>query len=241
MRAPHRRGGRRSQPPRRTAFARRGCDLGSASSARHPTMKAGHAAATAIVAPARQVAPRDGRELRARGAAAALASALAAVRGGAGGTDWQARRERNAQGPRAIARDGDSWAGSCSKRWWRCSSRSPSSGGRWAPRRKPPPSTERKARSVKRARHRQRERRNRRVERRAVLGAHLVGAAHRAHGRRDRAPLVYSKLSPGFSSGCCPTTPRPLTSWTLCSASVMIQCRLTSCAATSPVLVIVIV
>ena len=27
-------------------------------------------------------------------------------------------------------------------------------------------------------------------------------------------PLVYSNLSPGFSSGCWPTTPSPFTSWT---------------------------
>ena len=36
-------------------------------------------------------------------------------------------------------------------------------------------------------------------------------------------PLVYSKLSPGRSRGCSPTTPRPLTSWVTFSASVMIQ------------------
>ena len=54
-------------------------------------------------------------------------------------------------------------------------------------------------------------------------------------------PLVYSKLSPGFSTGCLPTTPCPRTSWTRFSASVMIQCRLTSCAVTLPVFVNVIV
>ena len=48
-------------------------------------------------------------------------------------------------------------------------------------------------------------------------------------------PLLYSKVSPGLSRGCCPTTPRPLTSWTLWSLSVMIQCRLSNCAATLPV------
>ncbi len=37
---------------------------------------------------------------------------------------------------------------------------------------------------------------------------------------------VYSNDSPGSSVGCCPTTPRPLTSSRLLSASVMIQCRL---------------
>src|SRR6202011_3728834 len=54
-------------------------------------------------------------------------------------------------------------------------------------------------------------------------------------------PLLYSKLSPGLSRGCCPTTPRPLTSTTLLLASVMTQCRLTSCAGTVPELVTVIV
>src|SRR6184192_3602382 len=48
-------------------------------------------------------------------------------------------------------------------------------------------------------------------------------------------------LKPGESSGCCPTTPRPLTSITFPFASVMTQCRLTSCAGTVPVLLIVIV
>ena len=55
------------------------------------------------------------------------------------------------------------------------------------------------------------------------------------------APLVYSKLSPGWTTGCLPTTPCPLTSCTRCSASVMIQWRLTSLAATLPVFVTVIV
>ncbi|MND01512.1 hypothetical protein D3C83_205370 [compost metagenome] len=54
-------------------------------------------------------------------------------------------------------------------------------------------------------------------------------------------PLVYSKLSLGLSSGCSPTTPGPRTSCTWFSASVMIQWRLTSWAATVPVLVIVMV
>ena len=39
---------------------------------------------------------------------------------------------------------------------------------------------------MKRAGHRQRERRDRRVERMPVFRAHLVGAAHRADGRGDR-------------------------------------------------------
>ena len=38
--------------------------------------------------------------------------------------------------------------------------------------------------------------------------------------------LVYSKFSPGRSTGCAPTTPSPRTSCTLPLASVMIQCRL---------------
>ena len=91
----------------------------------------------------------------------------------------------------------------------------------------------RKRTLMQNARHRQRER---------------AGSARRNAGRlrppsgRCRAscrppfpgcvPLVYSKLSPGFSSGCWPTTPSPFTSCTLLLASVMIQCRLISCAGT---------
>src|SRR4051812_38016686 len=51
-------------------------------------------------------------------------------------------------------------------------------------------------------------------------------------------PLEYSNVSPGLSTGCSPTTPMPRTSCTWLSASVMIQWRLTSCALTSPWLVI---
>src|ERR1700694_4528954 len=54
-------------------------------------------------------------------------------------------------------------------------------------------------------------------------------------------PLAHSQLSPCLSRGCCPTTPRPLTSTTLLLASVMTQCRLMSCAGTVPELVTVIV
>jgi len=38
-------------------------------------------------------------------------------------------------------------------------------------------------------------------------------------------PLVYSKRSPGASTGCSPTTPSPRTIWRWPVASVMIQCR----------------
>jgi hypothetical protein len=53
--------------------------------------------------------------------------------------------------------------------------------------------------------------------------------------------LVYAKCSPGASSGCWPTTPAPRTSCTRSSASVMIQWREINCAATVPVLRMVIV
>src|SRR5574343_641578 len=54
-------------------------------------------------------------------------------------------------------------------------------------------------------------------------------------------PLVYSQHSPGCRSGSWPTTPRPRTSCTELWASVMIQCRETSCAAISPIFLTVIV
>ena len=60
-------------------------------------------------------------------------------------------------------------------------------------------------------------------------------------GVRRRVPLVYSKDSPGLSSGWCPTTPRPLTFSVWPLASLMIQWREISCAGTSPVLVMVMV
>jgi hypothetical protein len=46
--------------------------------------------------------------------------------------------------------------------------------------------------------------------------------------------LVYSKASPGPSTGCSPTTPGPFTFSTLPSASVMIHSRLTSWTVSSP-------
>ena len=49
--------------------------------------------------------------------------------------------------------------------------------------------------------------------------------------------LVYSCTSPGFSTGCSPTTPSPWTSSSWPLPSVMIQWRLTSCAGTLPLLV----
>lgn len=55
------------------------------------------------------------------------------------------------------------------------------------------------------------------------------------------AQLVYSNDSPGGSSGWWPTTPRPATSCTWLSASVMIQCREISWLGTSPVLRMVMV
>src|SRR5690348_14425959 len=42
-------------------------------------------------------------------------------------------------------------------------------------------------------------------------------------------PLVYSKLCPGASTGCSPTTPGPRTSWTRPIPSVMRQWRRRSC------------
>lgn len=59
-------------------------------------------------------------------------------------------------------------------------------------------------------------------------------------GVRSRQPLLYWKACPGWSSGWAPTTPRPLTSSAWPSASVMIQWREMSCAAISPVLLMVI-
>lgn len=56
-----------------------------------------------------------------------------------------------------------------------------------------------------------------------------------------RVQLVYSKLCPGASSGCLPTTARPRTSSVWPWASVITQCRATSCAATSPLFTMVIV
>src|SRR4051812_38020755 len=47
-------------------------------------------------------------------------------------------------------------------------------------------------------------------------------------------PLVYSKCSPGRRVGCSPTTPGPRTCSTLPLPSVMIQCRLFSCAVSVP-------
>ena len=66
-----------------------------------------------------------------------------------------------------------------------------------------------------------------------ALRARAVGAT--AVGIDE--PLEYSKVSPGLSTGCSPTTPMPRTSCTWLSASVMIQCRLTSCAEVLPLLV----
>jgi len=53
--------------------------------------------------------------------------------------------------------------------------------------------------------------------------------------------LVYSKRSPGFSSGWWPTTASPRTSCTSPFWSLMIQWRATSCAAMSPLLTMVTV
>src|SRR5438132_4523550 len=54
-------------------------------------------------------------------------------------------------------------------------------------------------------------------------------------------PDVYVNDSPGASTGCLPTTPGPRTSSTWPVPSVMIQCRVTSCAVSVPSFVIVIV
>src|SRR6185369_9662455 len=47
-------------------------------------------------------------------------------------------------------------------------------------------------------------------------------------------PLVYSKASPGFNTGCSPTTPGPFTSSSLPRASVIFQCRFKSCTVSLP-------
>src|SRR5258708_22920829 len=60
-------------------------------------------------------------------------------------------------------------------------------------------------------------------------------------GVRSWQPLVYSKVSPGCSSGWRPITPRPLTSSTWPSSLVMIQWRAINWPGTWPVLVTVIV
>ena len=54
-------------------------------------------------------------------------------------------------------------------------------------------------------------------------------------------PLVYSNASPGWISGCEPTTPRPRTSCFSPLALTMIQCREISWAAMVPVLRMVMV
>ena len=41
-------------------------------------------------------------------------------------------------------------------------------------------------------------------------------------------PLVYSNFSPGFSTGCSPTTPFPRTSCNVPLASMIFQCLFTS-------------
>src|SRR5271156_3489152 len=50
-------------------------------------------------------------------------------------------------------------------------------------------------------------------------------------------PLVYSKRSPGASTGCSPITPSPRTSCLRPVASVMIQCRVRNCTVSGPELV----
>ena len=60
---------------------------------------------------------------------------------------------------------------------------------------------------------------DRRVEVGAVVGQHLVAAAHRAQAVSSTAPEVYSKSSPGRSQGCSPTTPSPRTS---CDLAVVV-------------------
>ena len=60
-------------------------------------------------------------------------------------------------------------------------------------------------------------------------------------GVRSRVPLVYSNDSPERSKGWCPTTPNPRTFSCRPWASLMFQVREISCAANSPVLVMVMV
>src|SRR3954470_1096912 len=54
-------------------------------------------------------------------------------------------------------------------------------------------------------------------------------------------PEVYSKRSPGASTGCSPTTPSPRTSCLRPVPSVMIQCRVLSCTVSAPELVMTMV
>ena len=75
----------------------------------------------------------------------------------------------------------------------------------------------------------------------AVLDWLVDGLRHPGRGTATAVgidePLEYSNVSPGFNTGCSPTTPMPRTSCTWLSASVMIQWRLTSCAETLPLFV----
>ncbi len=71
----------------------------------------------------------------------------------------------------------------------------------------------------------------------AVLSGPRTGAV--PTGVAMLQPLVYSKDSPGRSTGCWPITPSPRTSCTFSSASVMIQWRVSSCTVCSPRLLIV--
>src|SRR4051794_15693034 len=71
----------------------------------------------------------------------------------------------------------------------------------------------------------QRERRHVDFKMLAAFADHLVAAGHEARGGLSRTPEVYSKRSPGASTGCLPITPSPRTTSLWPTASVMIQCR----------------
>jgi len=55
----------------------------------------------------------------------------------------------------------------------------------------------------------EREGRHRDIEGVAAVGHHLVRADHDPDGVVSGVPLSYSKVSPGRSWGCWPTTPSP--------------------------------
>src|SRR5947209_20557038 len=60
-------------------------------------------------------------------------------------------------------------------------------------------------------------------------------------GVGNGTPEVYSKRSPGASTGCSPITPSPHTSCLRPVPSVMIQCRVLSCTVSRPELVMTMV
>ena len=71
------------------------------------------------------------------------------------------------------------------------------------------------------------------------LGTHVLVAVPAGVG--NVAQLVYSNCSPSRNKGCCPTIPKPRTSCTALSPSVMCQWRAMSCTGVVPTLRIVTV